>query len=252
MSQPENSVQYQYRGARVLVTGGTSGIGHAIAHAFARAGARVHITGTRARAEDYDVDLGPFAYHSLNMTDSEAIQALADELDGLDVLINNAGGVWPAGDEYEPEGFEASLRLNLLSGYTLAHACRKLLAASTLPGGASLIGIASLSSYLAVTVVPGYGAAKAGLVQLAKTLATEWADQGIRVNNVAAGHVITRMTGHMPDDPEASDPILQRTPLRRWGQPEEIADAVLFLASSGASFITGETLVVDGGYSVVG
>src|SRR5690625_7754503 len=129
------------------------------------------------------------------MTDSGAIQALADELDGLDVLINNAGGVWPAGDEYEPEGFEASLRLNLLSGYTLAHACRKLLAASTLPGGASIIGIASLSSYLAVTVVPGYGAAKAGLVQLAKTMATEWAEQGIRANNVGSGNRIPRSTG---------------------------------------------------------
>src|SRR5690625_936021 len=185
-------------------------------------------------------------------TERQAIKATAEKSDGVNVLINNAGGVWPPVYQYEPEGFEASLRLNLLSGYTLAHACRELLAASTLPGGASLIGIASLSSYLAVTVVPGYGAAKAGLVQLAKTLATEWADQGIRVNNVAAGHVITRMTGHMPDDPEASDPILQRTPLRRWGQPEEIADAVLFLARSGASFITGETLVVAGGCAAVG
>lgn len=252
MTQADNSIQYRFTDARVLVTGGTSGIGHAIATAFADAGAHVMITGTRASREDYDTDLARFEYHALQVQDRAQIEAVAQKLDGLDVLVNNAGGVWPAGNEYEPDGFEASIRVNLLAGYNMAYACREKLAASSLRGGASIIGIASMSSYLAIPVVPGYGAAKAALVQLAKTLATEWASQGIRVNNVAAGHVITRMTGHMPDDPESNAPVINRTPLRRWGEPKEIADAVLFLASANASFITGETVIVDGGYSVVG
>lgn len=253
MTQPDNSIEYCYTGARVLVTGGTSGIGYAIATAFADAGATVTVTGTRPAATDYDCELSRFAYRQLQVEDRAQVDAVAAGLDGLDILVNNAGAVWPGGrSEYEPETFERAIRINLLAGYNMSHACREKLAASTLRGGSSIIGIASLSSYFAVAVVPGYGAAKAALVQLAKTLATEWADDGIRVNNVAAGHTITRMTGHMPDDEQANASVIGRTPLKRWGEPEEIAAAVLFLASAQASFVTGETLIVDGGYSVVG
>jgi NAD(P)-dependent dehydrogenase (short-subunit alcohol dehydrogenase family) len=247
------TAQYNYRGAKVLVTGGSNGIGYAIASAFAAAGAQVIITGTQSSADAYDNNLSAFIYKSLHVQDRAAIQALVDSLDGLDILVNNAGASLPGGqDEWQPEVFEESVRINLIATYDLAHACKALLSASDLPGGASIIGIASLTSYFANEMVPGYGAAKAGVVQLSKTLGISWAKHGIRANAIAAGMIETRMTSFMKEIPEMNDPIMARTPLKRWGAPEDIANAALFLASSGASFITGQTLLVDGGYSVFG
>ena len=155
-------------------------------------------------------------------------------------------------DEYEPEEFEKSVRINLFSVYHCSKAFQPQLAASELIGGASIMSIASLTSFFAIPLVPAYGASKAALVQLSKTLATTWADQGIRVNAIAAGMIDTRMTSFMKDIPDMNDSIMARTPLKRWGVPQDIANAALFLACSNASFITGQTLVVDGGYSIVG
>ena len=134
----------------------------------------------------------------------------------------------------------------------MAQACKDKLSQSTLSGGASMIGIASLTSHFGQEIVPGYGAAKAGLVQLSKTLSINWAPENIRVNAIAAGFIETRMTSMMKDIPEMNDPILARTPLKRWGTPADIAGAALFLASEQASFITGETIIVDGGYTIFG
>lgn len=244
---------FDYSDSCVLVTGGSNGIGLGIATAFAAAGAQVTITGTRAAAADYDSDLSAFTYRQLELTDSAAIRALASNLGTLDVLINNAGASLPGGrDEWEPEVFDQAVQINLLASYHLAHACKALLSASDLPGGASIIGIASLTSFFANEMVPGYGAAKAGVVQLSKTLGISWARHGVRANAIAAGMIDTRMTSFMQDIPEYNDPIMTRTPLKRWGKPEDIAGAALFLASESASFITGQTLLVDGGYSVFG
>ena len=246
-----NNTSFDFSGARVLVTGGTSGIGHGIARAFAASGASVTITGTREGAHQYDdVDLDGLEYRSLQLRDSTAIAALGASLGGLDILINNAGASLPAGDEWEPAGFEAAVEVNLLSAYRMSHACLAHLQASSLAGGASVIGIASLTSFFANEMVPGYGAAKAGLAQLAKTLGLSWAKHGIRANNVAAGMTVTRMTAAMQDIPQMNEPILQRTPMGRWGTPADIAGAVLFLCSEQASFITGQTLTIDGGYTL--
>lgn len=247
------ATRFDFTGARVLVTGGSQGIGFGIASAFAEAGAEVTITGTRGSAEEYDADLSPFAFRSLEVEDHGAIDALAQSLEGLDVLVNNAGTSLPGGrSEWEPEVFERAVQINLIGAYWLAAACRPLLAKSELPGGASVIGIASLTSFLAHPLVPGYGAAKAGLVALTRTMGLTWAEHGIRANAVAAGMIETRMTAAMKQVEEFNRPIIERTPLRRWGVPRDIAPAVLFLASCEASFITGEMLVVDGGFSVVG
>lgn len=245
------SVSYDYSGARVLVTGGSNGIGYGIASAFATAGAMVTVTGTRASASDYQNDLSAFTYRQLEVTDREAIKVFANSLDGLDILVNNAGASLPGGrDEWDPDVFDKSVHINLLSAYHLSQACLPLLSQSQLAGGASVIGIASLTSFFANEMVPGYGAAKAGVVQLSKTLGLSWAKHGIRANTVAAGMTETRMTAAMKNTPEYNDPIMARTPLKRWGQPADIAAAVLFLASQQASFITGQTLLVDGGYSL--
>lgn len=248
----KSALRFDFRGCRALVTGGTSGIGLAAARAFRAAGARVAITGRAARADAYAVDLGGFDYHSLELRDAAALRALAQRIDALDVLVAGAGHVRPDGrDEREPDGFAEAVALNLVAAYRCATAFHAQLAASEHEGGASLITLGSLAAHFATIAVPGYASAKAGLEQLTRNLAVAWAPDRIRVNCVAPGNVATAMTAHAVGNAGLEAPLLERTPQRRWGQPEEIAPAILFLASSEARFITGATLVVDGGYSAV-
>jgi 3-oxoacyl-[acyl-carrier protein] reductase len=246
------NVQYDYKGAAVLVTGGTSGIGAGIAAAYRAAGAEVTITGTRPSPQEYEGDLSGYRYLQLSLTDKAQIAAVAAQLPRLDVLVNNAGANFMMQNEYDPEVFEKGLQVNLASVYRMSHALKPKLAASSLPGGGSIIGIASLTSFFGLEVVPAYGAAKAGLVQLVKTLSITWAKDNIRVNAVAAGVTESRMTAQMLKMPPMMAPVLARTPLKRVGQPQDVAGAVLFLTSAAASYITGQTMLVDGGYSIVG
>jgi NAD(P)-dependent dehydrogenase (short-subunit alcohol dehydrogenase family) len=246
-------VTFDFAGAHALVTGGTSGIGLAVAHAFARAGATVTITGTRAAPGRYDVDLTPFRYRQCRMTEPDDIAATIDSLERLDVLVNNAGQNLPGGrDEYEPDVFEETIAVNLMGPFRMASTARALLAQSPFDGGASVVNMGSMSSFFGIEMVPGYGAAKGGVVQLTKTLAVAWARQGIRVNAVAPGVVETAMTAPMMPFESLTAPLLARTPLGRFATPDEIAPAVLFLASPAARYITGHTLVVDGGFSISG
>jgi NAD(P)-dependent dehydrogenase (short-subunit alcohol dehydrogenase family) len=243
-------VSFDYSGVRVLVTGGSNGIGRGISQAFADAGAYVIITGRKATAADYDTDIGSFEYKQLEVSDAAQVEALAAGLGSFDVLVNNAGATFPGGrDEWEPDAFEDAVRINLVGTFRMAQACKPLLMASKFEGGASIINFASMSSYFAVPMVPGYGAAKAGIVQMTKNLAVSWVGDNIRVNAIAPGLIESNMTAAMHGIEELEKPQMDRTPMGRWGTPQDIAPAVLFLASPAAGYITGQTLAVDGGYS---
>ena len=247
---PSNSARFDFSGARVLVTGGSNGIGLGIARAFADAGARVAITGTRASARDYPHDLARFAYAPLDVRDKDAIARVAASLGALDVLVNNAGANFPfQPSEWDPDVFEDSVRVNLFSAWRMSLACKPLLGASRLAGGASVINLASMASFRAVPIVPGYGAAKAGIVALTRNLAVQWARENVRVNAVAPGLTDSNMTQAMKAYPELEAAELAKIPMARRGTPEEIAPAVLFLASAEASYVTGATLAVCGGFA---
>lgn len=246
-------VSFDFGGRRVLVTGGTSGIGFGVASAFADAGAEVRITGRRASASDYDRDLSRFEYRQVEMTDADSLDALAGEIDRLDVLVNNAGSNLVAKDEWNPDTFAEALQLLLVSSFRLSVALKPVLVKSGIEGGGSIVNCASMSAFRAVPLVPGYGAAKAGIVQATLNMGVAWARENIRVNAVAPGLIETGMTAVMKakgmEALEAAE--LARVPMGRWGVPEDIAPSVLFLASPGARFIVGQTLCVDGGFSVM-
>lgn len=247
-----NSVSFDFSGSKVLVTGGTSGIGNAIATDFASAGAHVLITGTRKSIKDYDADLSVFDYYQCQLSDTESIDGLADSLESLDVLVNNAGGPYAGGkDEWDPDGYADSVAVNLLAPMRLSMACHDKLKGSRLSGGASVVTLVSMSAFVSATAVPAYGSSKAGLVALTRNLARRWVDDGIRVNAVAPGVIDTRMTHPVLEIPELLDPEMRHTPMARMGMPEEVSGSVLFLCTDAARYMTGATIAVDGGYLTV-
>ena len=240
------TASFDYSGYRVLATGGSNGIGLAIARAFRDAGAEVTITGTRASAQDYAEDLSGFAYRRVMMEEAGKVDALIASTEALDVLVNNAGTAIRAPDAFTPEGFARNIEINLNSVYRLCMGLRDRLAAR--PG--SIVNIASMTSYVSSPRVPGYGASKAAILQLTKTLGALYAPDGIRVNAIAPGWIETNLTTGVQAAPELSDPIVARTPMDRWGKPEEMAGTALYLASDQlAGFVTGVTIPVDGGFS---
>lgn len=244
-----NGVSFDFAGTKVLVTGGTSGIGHAVSTAFADAGAAVIVTGTRSSAAEYDTDLSRFTYAQLEMRDGDAVDALAAGLGTLDILVNNAGANFPDGlDEWSPEGFSASLAMNVEGAQRLSVRSRDALAKSSMAGGASIVNMISMMTYRATTIVPGYSSSKAALLALTRNLALHFVNDGIRVNAVAPGLIDTPMTAPMKPFQEMLDGELAKQMMRRMGTPEEIAGAVLFLCSAASSFTTGTALAVDGGY----
>ena len=248
-----NTVNFDFTGAHVLVTGGTNGIGNAIATGFAEAGATVTVTGTRGSAADYpEKELGAFTYRQCQIQDAESVDALADSLGDLDILVNNAGGTYPAGDEYDPDGYVASVAQNMLGPMRLTMRCHERLKSSQALGGASVVSVVSMSAFRSAVFVPGYASSKMGLIALTMNLSRRWADDGIRVNAIAPGFIDTRMTQPAMGIPEVMDvEIGFHTPLGRPGTPRDCAGAALFLCTDAASYITGTTIAVDGGYLTV-
>lgn len=228
-----------------VVLGGTSGIGAASALMLAELGARVKVLGLFAN--------GPHAPRheridctALDVRQPEDTARHLDALRELDVLIN-AAGVSLDRDEYEADKFDEVMRINL--GATM-HACTRALPALAQRSG-SVVNIASMYSTFGSADRPAYAASKGAVVQLTKSLAQAYASVGVRVNAVAPGWIRTPLSLALQSDGNASSRILGRTPLGRWGEPAEVAAIIVFLCSSAASFITGATVPVDGGYLTV-
>jgi NAD(P)-dependent dehydrogenase (short-subunit alcohol dehydrogenase family) len=231
------------QGASVLVTGGTSGIGHAIARAFASHGATVTVIGA-TEAETRDVDPALTAV-SLDLQNRDATTQFMSGLQRLDHLVN-AAGIIRRGAEHDPAMFDQVIDINLSATMRMCTLARPLLAAAQ----GSIINLASMLSFFGGGLVPGYAASKGGVAQLTKSLAIAYATDGIRVNAIAPGWIATPLTMGLRDDPARSTAVLSRTPLGRWGTPDDVSGPALFLASPLAGFVTGAILVVDGGYMV--
>ena len=238
---------FDFSGKTALIVGGSSGIGNGIAHAFARSGAEVHVWGTRTSASDYSKeegsDLAGLIYARLDVSDFAAIEAFAPTFRRLDVLVNCQGAVIYKRGEFAMDGFRRVIDVNLNSIMATCMKFRPLLAASN----GAIINISSTSAYHTTFGNPAYGTSKAACVALTKNLAHAFAKEGIRVNGVAPGLVATKMTKVTTDNPERLAASLESIPLNRLGLPEDIAGAVLFLASPLASYIIGHTIAVDGG-----
>lgn len=246
---------FRLDGSVALVTGSSAGLGAAMAIALAEAGADVAAHGnTRSPAATCE-RIEKMGRRALSVTgdlgDRTVAGRLVDDVlakfNRLDILVNNAGMIHraPAADFADAE-WDRVLEVNLSSAFRLARAAARHLLASG--RGGKIINVASLLSFQGGITVPAYAAAKGGLAQLTKALANEWAASGINVNAIAPGYMETDNTSALRADAVRNRQILDRIPAGRWGAPDDVAGAVVFLASRAASYVHGHVLVVDGGW----
>ncbi|MCA1749537.1 MAG: SDR family oxidoreductase [Sphingomonadales bacterium] len=231
-----------FAGKYVLVTGGSRGIGYATARAFAAAGAMVAVTGTRADPDDYEDDLSGFHYVPCDLSEPDRRAELAAQLPLMDVLVNNAGGSGGA-DEAEMAAFRRTFELNLMAIHDLGERFLPALE----KGGGAVVNVGSCASFLSYPKAPAYTASKTALLGLTRAQGDAWATRGVRSNMVAPGFIRTRMTAGLDENEALKAKLLRTIPMRRFAEPEEVAAVILFLASDAASYITGQSIIVDGG-----
>lgn len=239
--------ELDFGGRTALVVGGSSGIGNGIAQAFRARGAAVFVTGTRADAGDYSQNEGSnlsgLHYGRLDVSDAGAIDAFTPAFDRLDILVLAQGAVIYKRGEFEMPGFRKVLEVNLMSLMACGGKFHDMLKTSQ----GTMIIVSSTAAYHSTKGNPAYNASKTGAMGLTRTLGQAWAEDGIRVNGIAPGLVDTKMTRVTTSNPRRLEAAVEKIPLRRLGTPADMAGAALFLASPLASYIVGQTLIVDGG-----
>jgi 2-deoxy-D-gluconate 3-dehydrogenase len=245
--------RFRLDGQVALVTGGTKGIGRAISLALAEAGADV-ATVSRTSSPELEkavVSLGRrYVHHSADLTRRDqtraVVPAVLDAMGDVNILVNNAGIIPRApAEDFSEQSWDMTLEIDLTAAFILSQAAGHIMIEK---GRGKVINIASILSFQGGINVVGYTAAKHGATGLTKTLSNEWARKGINVNAIAPGYVITELTSAIQQDPARSESIRRRIPAGRWGEPEDIAGAALFLASSASDYIHGTVLTVDGGW----
>ena len=247
---------FSLAGKVALVTGASRGLGAAMAAGLSAAGAEVALHSNEhpatATAERIARESGrrteQFTADLEDRAAADALFASAIAAFGrIDILVNNAGIIRrkPAA-QHTDDDWDAVIEVNLSNAFRLSRAMGRHLIETNRPG--KIINVASLLSFQGGITVPGYAAAKGGIVQLTKALANEWASQGINVNAIAPGYMQTDVTTALRDDPQRNRQITERIPAGRWGTPDDVAGAAIFLASKAADYVHGHVLVVDGGW----
>jgi len=248
------ALSFRLDGQNALVTGAATGIGASIALALAEAGANVACHGNTRAPDETCARVTALGRRTLalrgDLAQKETSQSLIDlaarELGSVDLLINNAGMIRraPAVD-YSEEDWATVIEVNLSSVFRLCQAAGKRMLGA---GRGKIVNIASLLAFQGGITVPAYAASKGGVAQLTKALANEWAARGVNVNAIAPGYISTENTAALRGDATRNRQILERIPAGRWGDPDDIAGAAVFLCSSASNYVHGQVLAVDGGW----
>jgi 2-deoxy-D-gluconate 3-dehydrogenase len=251
--------RFSLEGRRALVTGGSGGLGAAMAAALYEAGAELALVGRSARVDEVAARIAgpdtkrPVSTIYADVSDRRRLESsffeAVERLGGIDVLLTSHGVVNTDDSlEQAPERWDETLEVNLTSVFRLCQLAARAMLAERRDYNGKIVNVASLLSFSGGLRVAAYAASKGGVAQLTRALANEWAGRGVNVNAIAPGYVRTPLNEHVWRDPVRSEQILARLPSGRWGEPDDMKGAAVFLASSASDYVHGTILPVDGGF----